>query len=52
MKGKHFPGHLGDETTTVRNLRVIDVYAEDNVILLSGPVPGARDALVRVFKQD
>ena len=50
MKGKHFPGHLGDETTTVRNLRVLDVYADDNVILVSGSVPGAKNALVRVYE--
>jgi large subunit ribosomal protein L3 len=52
MKGKHFPGHLGDETVTVRNLEVVDVYPDDNVILISGSVPGAMNALVRVLKQD
>ena len=51
MKGKHFPGHLGDETTTVRNLKVIDVLNDENLILLSGPVPGAANALVRLLKQ-
>jgi large subunit ribosomal protein L3 len=51
MKGKHFPGHLGDETTTIRNLKIIDVYHDDKVILLSGPVPGGRNALVRLTKQ-
>ncbi len=52
MKGKHFPGHLGDETTTVSNLRVVDVYSDDGIIILSGPVPGGRNALVRVAKQN
>jgi large subunit ribosomal protein L3 len=51
MKGKHFPGHLGDETTTVSNLRVVDVYTDDNVILVSGSVPGGRNALVKIVKQ-
>jgi large subunit ribosomal protein L3 len=51
MKGKHFPGHLGDETTTVRNLRIVDVFSDDNIILVSGNVPGGRNALVRVLKQ-
>jgi large subunit ribosomal protein L3 len=50
MKGKHFPGHLGDETTTVKNLRVIDVYTDDNIILVSGSVPGGRNALVRLTR--
>ena len=50
MKGKHFPGHLGDETTTVQNLRVVDVYSDDNIIVLSGSVPGGRNAIVRLIK--
>jgi large subunit ribosomal protein L3 len=51
MKGKHFPGHLGDETTTVRNLKIVDVYSDDNVILVAGAIPGGRNALVRLSKQ-
>lgn len=50
MKGKHFPGHLGDETTSVKNLKVVDVFSEDNLILVSGAVPGAANALVRLLK--
>jgi large subunit ribosomal protein L3 len=51
MKGKHFPGHLGDEAVTVRNLRIVDIYQDDNIILLSGSVPGGRNAIVRLAKQ-
>jgi len=51
MKGKHFPGHLGDETTTITGLRIVDVYSDDNLILVSGAVPGGRNALVRLMKQ-
>lgn len=51
MKGKHFPGHLGDETTTVKNLTVLDVIAEDGLILVSGAVPGGRNGVVRLIKQ-
>ncbi len=50
MKGKAFPGHLGDETVSIKNLKVVDVYKDDNLILVSGPVPGARNALVRLMK--
>ncbi|MDZ4677015.1 MAG: 50S ribosomal protein L3 [Oligoflexia bacterium] len=50
MKGKHFPGHLGDETVTVRNLQVVDIYQDDNIILISGCVPGGRNAIVRLAK--
>jgi large subunit ribosomal protein L3 len=51
MKGKHFPGHLGDEATTVRNLRIVDVYADDKLILVSGAIPGGANALVSIVKQ-
>lgn len=51
MKGKHFPGHLGDEKTTVKGLRVLDVVPEDNLVLLSGPVPGGRNTLVKILKE-
>jgi large subunit ribosomal protein L3 len=51
MKGKHFPGHLGDEITTVTNLEIVDVLADENLILVKGSVPGARESLVRLIKQ-
>lgn len=51
MKGKAFPGHLGDEMTTVKNLSVLDVYKDDNIVLVSGSIPGSRNSLVKVEKQ-
>jgi large subunit ribosomal protein L3 len=52
MKGKHFPGHLGDETTTVKNLHIVDVFSEDSVIIVSGAIPGGENALVSVMKHN
>lgn len=45
-KGQKMPGHMGNENTTVQNLRVVQVRSDDNVILVSGPVPGARGSYV------
>jgi large subunit ribosomal protein L3 len=50
MKGKHFPGHLGDEITTVKNLRVLDVISDDGLIIVNGCVPGAKNAAVSLNK--
>ena len=50
MPGKKFPGHLGDETVTVRNVVVVDVLPHDNVIMVKGPVPGGRFSLVKLVK--
>jgi len=45
-KGKHMPGHMGNRNVTIQNLIV--VRAEDNVLLLRGPIPGARGSVVVV----
>ncbi len=50
MPGKKFPGHYGDEIITVKNLKVVDVIADESVIVLSGPVPGAQNSLVKLTK--
>lgn len=51
MPGKKFPGHLGDETITVRNVKVVDVLPADGILLVKGPVPGARNTLVKLVKE-
>ncbi|MDR1000459.1 MAG: 50S ribosomal protein L3 [Clostridiales bacterium] len=45
-KGKHMPGHMGHVNVTIQNLTV--VKAEDNVLLVRGPVPGAKNSVVIV----
>jgi large subunit ribosomal protein L3 len=47
-KNQSMPGHMGDERKTVQNLRVIQVRPEENVILVSGAVPGAVGSYVLV----
>lgn len=51
LPGKRSPGHYGDETISVRNVQVVEVNAAEGVILVKGPVPGARNGLVRLLKQ-
>ena len=50
MPGKKFPGHYGDETVSVKNVEVVDVLSEQNVVLVKGPVPGARNSLVKLMR--
>ncbi len=40
------PGHMGDDRVTVQNLRVVQVRPEENVILVSGAVPGSNGSYV------
>jgi large subunit ribosomal protein L3 len=51
MPGKRFPGHLGAETVTVRNVKVVDVLPSEGLLLVKGPVPGARNTLVKLVKE-
>ena len=48
IPGKKLPGHLGDVTVTIQNLEIVDVNLEDNYILVSGNVPGAKKSLVLI----
>jgi large subunit ribosomal protein L3 len=42
------PGRYGNERVTVKNLRVVKVLAERNLIFLGGAVPGSRGSLVTI----
>ena len=47
-KGLRMAGQMGNERVTITNQTVIEIIAEDNLILLSGAVPGADDGIVFV----
>jgi large subunit ribosomal protein L3 len=48
--GQRMPGHMGTDRVTVRNLRIRGIDVDDNLLLLEGAVPGARDGYVLVSK--
>jgi len=47
-KGRKMPGHYGNQQVTVRNLKVVKVDAENNLLLVKGAVPGAKGTIVKV----
>ena len=47
-KGKRMAGRMGSDRITVKNLKVLALDAEHNIMLLSGAVPGRRGTLVEV----
>ena len=47
-KGKHLPGHYGDDKITIQNLFVVGIEADKNLLLVSGAVPGHADGLLFV----
>lgn len=48
FKGLKLPGHMGCETVTVRNLEVVRIDEEQNLILVRGAIPGGKNGIVRV----
>jgi large subunit ribosomal protein L3 len=41
IKGKPMPGHMGQASRTVQNLEIVQVHADDNLLLVKGAIPGA-----------
>jgi len=48
MKGKRMAGRMGYERFTVRNLKVVEIDVEHNLIIVRGAVPGAVNTILRV----
>lgn len=49
-KGKRLPGHLGNAQKVIRNLEVVTIRPDDNVVLVKGSVPGKTGSLVFIRK--
>lgn len=48
FKGKKMPGHHGQYTTTIKNLKIVLVDDEERVIGIGGSVPGGRNAMLEI----
>lgn len=51
IKGKKMPGQMGDKFVTKKNCTILDVRPEQNVLVLKGGVPGAKQGLVQIYKK-
>jgi large subunit ribosomal protein L3 len=50
-KGKKLPGHMGQERVTVKNLTVIEIDQENNLLVVKGAVPGANGGYLLIKKK-
>ena len=48
VKGKKLPGHMGVDKVTVKNLDIVRVDSERNLLLVKGAIPGPKGGLVVV----
>lgn len=51
VKGKKMPGRMGNATVLKKNVIVVDVRGDENLILLKGSVPGAKQGLLKLFSK-
>ncbi len=51
IKGMRMAGRMGGKRATVRNLQVVEVLPEQNLILVRGSVPGPKNSLLEIIKQ-
>lgn len=48
LKGKKMPGHAGFQQTTIKNLKIVKIDKENDVLAIKGAVPGRRGTLVEI----
>jgi large subunit ribosomal protein L3 len=51
FKGMRMAGHMGDDRVTVKNLRILSVDPERNLVVLRGAIPGPKGGLVVIRKK-
>ncbi|MGD0886529.1 MAG: 50S ribosomal protein L3 [Thermodesulfovibrionales bacterium] len=49
-KNKGLPGHMGSEKVSVKNLMVVDIKPEQNLLLVKGSVPGSNGSYLEIRK--
>lgn len=49
IKGKKLPGHMGNETVIKKNVIIIDVRSDDNLLIVKGSLPGPKNGILHIF---
>ena len=51
VKGKKMPGQMGNELITKKNVTILDIRSDANVIVVKGPVPGAKKSYLHIYSK-
>jgi large subunit ribosomal protein L3 len=46
FKNMKMPGQMGDEAVTIQNLKIVDIREDQNLLMIKGPIPGAKNGLL------
>lgn len=52
IKGMRMAGHMGSKQVTVKNLEIIDIDPEQNIMWVKGAIPGSRNKVVKIVSSD
>jgi large subunit ribosomal protein L3 len=50
FKGQKMAGRMGTDQVTLRNLKVMNILSDSNLILIKGAIPGANTGFVEIYK--
>jgi len=50
-KGKKMPGRFGGSKVTVKNLKIVKILQDKNIVLISGAIPGRKNTLIKVTEK-
>ena len=50
-KGKKMPGRFGSKKVTVKNLKIVKILQDKNIVLISGAIPGSKNTLIKVTEK-
>jgi large subunit ribosomal protein L3 len=51
FKGKKMPGRMGGKMKTISGLKIVDHRIDDNILLISGPIPGFSGSFIKITKK-
>ncbi len=51
VKGKKLPGRMGTDKVLKKNVLIVDIRDDENIILVKGSVPGAKQGLLKLFSK-
>jgi large subunit ribosomal protein L3 len=51
-KNQKMPGHMGSEKVTTKNLEILDIRVDQNLLLIKGAVPGASGSIIEIKKDE
>lgn len=51
FKGQRMAGRMGYQNVTIRNLKIVKIDKENNLIFVKGAIPGAKNSIVELIKQ-